>query len=107
MATVGGTYHNLVKRFKYIIVRNADWKSMCYYYDVDVIENVTEDPPRSKLQSYCLKFSSYSDNYINNLVTIYRELIKILGGFISYRYVLLILFSWITDPHFQMTVPIQ
>ena len=45
VATVGGTYHILGKRFKYTNVGNADWKSMCECYDVDVIKNETEDPP--------------------------------------------------------------
>ena len=58
VANVGGTYHILGKRFKYTNVGNADWKSMCECYDVDVIKNETEDPPRIKLECYYLTLSS-------------------------------------------------
>ena len=47
---------------------------MCECYDGDVIINVTEDPPRSKLQTYCLTFSAHQGYYINNLSTTYIEL---------------------------------
>ena len=73
MATVVVTYHNLVNKFKYTNIGNAAWKSMCECYDGDVMINVTEYPPKSKLQSYCLTLSSNSENYINNLLTTYRE----------------------------------
>ena len=74
MATVGGTYHDMVKRFKYTNVGNATWKSMCECYDGDEIINETEDLPRSNLKNYCLILSSNSGYYINNLSTTYIEL---------------------------------
>ena len=58
VATMGGTYHNLVKIFKYTHFGNAAWKSMYECYDVDVIKNDTEDPPKIKLESYYLTLSS-------------------------------------------------
>ena len=54
MATVGGTYHNLVNKFKYTNIGNAAWKSMCECYDGDEIINVTEDLPRSNLKTIAL-----------------------------------------------------
>ena len=60
MATVGGTYHDMVKRFKYTNVGNATWKSMFECYDGDEIINVTEDHPNLKLQIYCHTLSSNS-----------------------------------------------
>ena len=41
VATVGGTSHHMVKRFEDTKDGNAALKSMCEWYDVNVINNKT------------------------------------------------------------------
>ena len=72
VATMGGTYHNIVRKFKDTNVGNEAWKSMCECYDGDVIKNETKDPHIKKIKNYYLTLSSYSENDINKLLTTYR-----------------------------------
>ena len=97
VATVEGTAHHLVKCLEYKNYRNPEWKSMCEWYDRDVINNVTAGCLGSKLDNYLLTSSSNSYNY-KNLLTAYRQFNKTPVKSISYIHVLSLFLGWITDP---------
>ena len=107
MATVGGTYNHLVKIFEDKKDGNEARKSMCEWYDRDVIKNETAEFPKSEPENHRFTSSQNSENDINNLLTAYRKVNKTPGESISDSHVLFIFLSGFTYPDFDIIVQIQ
>ena len=61
---MGVTTYHIVKHFEDTKYGSDVWKSMCDWYDGDVMNNDTTECLISKLDNYRLTLSSNSSNYI-------------------------------------------
>ena len=105
-ATVDGIAHHLVKAHEDTKDGHAAWKSLCEWYDGDVVQSETADELRSKLDTLKLHSGTTAGQYINKFLMWYSDIAKIPGESLSPSHGVYLFLKNITDPDYKTTVEI-
>ena len=104
LATVEITSHHLIKQYEDDKNGYVAWNALCEWYDDSSVKNETEYYLRSKLEIYRLTLASNPEEYINNFLTSFRELIFFFPWRSHLGELCLIFISDVKDPDFEMRV---
>jgi hypothetical protein len=104
VATVDGTAHHLVKKHEGQKDGNAAWKSLCEWFDGDIIKNETSETIRSRIEGLKLHTGMAASDYVNKYLMYYHDLAKIPGEGLSESHGTYLFLRNISDPDYAPTV---
>eukprot|EP00957_Ditylum_brightwellii_P180051 13715872-Ditylum_brightwellii.AAC.1 len=107
IATSGGTAYHIVKQFKNDKDGHATWHALCKWYDGGKLKAETVNTIREKLSSYKMSNRDSALHYINNFLTLYRELNKIPCKALSDSYALSMFLKEIKGTDYEAVVKMQ
>eukprot|EP00957_Ditylum_brightwellii_P171027 13019392-Ditylum_brightwellii.AAC.1 len=107
IATSRGTVYHIVKQFENDKDGHAAWHALCKWYDGDMMKAETVDTIREKLSSYRMSNGDSTSYYINNFLTLYRELNEIPGEALSNSHALSMFLKGIKGTYYETFVKIQ
>ena len=106
-ATIDGVAHHLIAEYEEAKDGHAAWKSLCAWYDGDMIKNETADKIRTKLSNLQLHSGITGSEYTNKFMELYRDLARVPGEGYTPSHAVYLFLKNIIDPEYKVQVALM